>query len=326
MQKDVKAKFAGMGEEMSEGTFQRFNGADVFQTQDYIKLGCETYIDRMLQTHGWDSPSHSDAANTVPIKPEITDKLMRLEGPKEGTQEAKELIRKHGFSYRNLLGELVYAYVVCRVDIGFAVCFLSRFSSAPHDEHYTALKNVCRYLRKYKSWGLIYWRPEPLQGLPKVEVEYIPNDPNLPDFPEFDPRELIGLVDATHATDLRTRRSVTGLVVLLCNTAIAWKSRLMSVVATSSTEAEFLSAVTCAKMIKYFHYILQELDLLQDGPSSIYIDNEAALNMINECRLLLRQDMWIYSTSQSKNGAKLVTSSCPTSLVLSTLVMISPRR
>ena len=151
VQKYVKAEFAGMGEETSEGTFQQFNGADVFQTQDYIKLGCETYIDRMLQTHGWDSPSHSDAANTVPIKPEITDKLMKLEGLKEGMPEAKELVHKHGFSYWNLLGELVCAYIVCKVNIGFAICFLSWFSSAPHDEHYAALKNICKYLRKCKS-------------------------------------------------------------------------------------------------------------------------------------------------------------------------------
>jgi hypothetical protein len=36
-----------------------------------------------------------------------------------------------GYSYRQVLGEIVYAYVVCRLDIGYAATFLSRFSQAP---------------------------------------------------------------------------------------------------------------------------------------------------------------------------------------------------
>lgn len=110
-------------------------------------------------------------------------------------------------------------------------------------------------------WGLVYWRPKPLAGLPKVKVECIPNDPNLPDFPEFDLQELVGLV---HAADLHTQKSIIRLVTLLCNIAVAWKSGLMSMVAASSTEAKFLSAVMCTKMIKCFCHLLNKLDLLQD--------------------------------------------------------------
>ena len=143
---------------------------------------------------------------------------------------------------------------------------------------------MCKYLRKYKSWGLIYQRPKPLEGLPDVPFDFATEDPTLPIFPVLDPTKLTGLVDAAHATDLKTRRSVTGLSVMFGGAAIAWKSRLMAVVATSSTEAEFLSAVTCAKIVKYLRYVLKELDLLQKDPTTIYIDNEAALNMINERR------------------------------------------
>jgi len=55
------------------------------------------------------------------------------------------------------VGEIVYAYVVCRVDVSFAVASLSRFSSAPHIDHYMALKNVIRHLRRTKDWGLVFW-------------------------------------------------------------------------------------------------------------------------------------------------------------------------
>lgn len=55
-------------------------------------------------------------------------------------------------------------------------------------------------------------------------------------------------------------------------------------IATSSTEAEFYAAVTCAKVAKYLPYVLQELDAIQSGPTKLFIDNVAALQMINKNR------------------------------------------
>ena len=56
---------------------------------------------------------------------------MNLQGPPEKSPEGKQLAIDNGFSYRNVLGKLIYAYVICRLDIGYAVCFLARFSDAP---------------------------------------------------------------------------------------------------------------------------------------------------------------------------------------------------
>ena len=287
----VKAEFAGMGVETEHGMFQRYNGIDVLQTRDYIKLSAESYIDRMLQTHGWDSPKHKllrkgsrDSNKPVPLNPALTNELMKLTGPPEKSAEAHDLARRVGFSYRNILGELIYAYVICRLDIGYAVCFLARFSESPHEKHYQALKDVCKYLRKTKSWGIMYKRPKPLADLPSVPFEWLDEDLTLPSFPTFERDELIGFLDAAHATDLKTRRSVTGYLLLFAHAAIAWKSRLQTLVATSSTEAEFYAAVTCAKVAKYLRNVLRGLGLLRPGPTRLYCDNEAAIAMINESR------------------------------------------
>ena len=284
VRKYVEAEFAGMGIETEQGTYQRFNGIDVYQARDYIKVGCESYIDRVLKTHGWDTPAHPDPANIVPISPTLPEGLMKVEGPKEKTPEAKELERKHGFSYRNLLGELIYAYVICRVDIGFAVCFLSRFATSPHHDHFVALKKLCFYLRATKDWGIIYRRTAPLKDLPEGDFVPLEPDPTLPTFPQFEGNELVGVLDAAHATDLKTRRSVSGLVIYYAGAAVAWKSRLQPTVSTSSTEAEFLAAVQCAKMVIYMRSVLKELGALKEGPTKLLIDNEAALKVINERR------------------------------------------
>ena len=54
-----------------------------------------------------------------------------------------------------------------------------------HREHYRALKNVCRYLRATKAWGIIYQRLKALEDLPDIPFEFLENDPNLPLFPSM---------------------------------------------------------------------------------------------------------------------------------------------
>lgn len=285
LRKYVETEYAELGIETDGGMFQRYNGIDVIQTRDYVKLGCESYLDRVLQSHGWDSPKH-DVTNldkVLPLNPTVAARLLDLTGPPEKTVEARALAKKVGFGFRNLLGELIYPYVLCRLDIGYAICFLARFSDAPHEEHYKALKGICKYLRATKSWGLIYWRPSPLMDLPLVSFDYAQEDPSLPNFPVLERDKLVGFLDAAHATT-KDRRSVTGLVMMYGCTAVAWKSRVQPIVATSSTEAEFYAAVTCAKIAKYLRYVLQELDALAPGPTELFIDNRAALDMINESR------------------------------------------
>ena len=69
---------------------------------------------------------------------------------------------------------------------------------------------------------------------------------DLPAFPHS--CDLRAYVDAAHATELKTRRSVTGLFINLGMGAIAYKCKLQPTVATSSTKAEFL-VVLAAKNV-----------------------------------------------------------------------------
>jgi hypothetical protein len=92
-----------------------------------------------------------------------------------------------------------------------------------------------------------------LDSLPPGMIQPISiEDPNLPVIPYADsPNQLVGYVDAAHANDPKTRRSVTGFVITLCGAAICYRSKQQTTVATSSTEAEFIAAVTATKAVKY---------------------------------------------------------------------------
>jgi len=129
----------------------------------------------------------------------MIDKLQQLKGSTEGTTEHKQIEKDVGFSYHQVLGKLIYAYIVCHVDISYAVVFLSRFSTTPAKEHYLALKGVCKYLHCTKSWGLMYWHMAPVTSLPTVPLEQLPCNTN---FPKVSPSKLAGFVDTAHSTDI----------------------------------------------------------------------------------------------------------------------------
>jgi hypothetical protein len=108
------------------------------------------------------------------------------------------------------------------------------------------------------------------------------HDSMLPVFSRSKLATLVAYVDAMYAADLKTRKSVTGLSVCYVGGCIAHKSKLQVTVATSSTEAEFISAVSTAKIVKYLCYVLQELELTETELTLLYIDNHAAMHMIND--------------------------------------------
>ncbi len=169
-------------------------------------------------------------------------------------------------------------YVVASVDIGFAVTLLARFSDHPSKIRFDSLRRLARYLHMTKDWGIIYWRPTPLASMPSGSFIALESDSALPTFPQpVLPTTLAGYVDAAHATDLTTRRSISGLAFKLCGGPIAFKSKVQSTVFTSSTEAEFIAAVHAAKIAKYIRSILHELGHSQPGPTVLYEDNKAAI-------------------------------------------------
>jgi len=154
----------------NKGIGTKYNGIDVQQTQNYIKLHCESYIEKILLSHGWSEPSSSESMHhdIMPISPDTVSCLQNLVGPIVDTKEHLEIRKKGKFSYQGLHAELIYAYIVVHIEIGNAIQFLSKFSSSPHMEHYMALKNICKYLCKHKSEGLIYWCTQPLNILPEI--------------------------------------------------------------------------------------------------------------------------------------------------------------
>ena len=59
-------------------------------------------------------------------------------------------------------------------------------------------------------------------------------------------------------------------------------SKTQILTAGNSTEAEFITVVTSAKLARYFQYILKQLEEEQTKSTDIYIDKLSALKIIND--------------------------------------------
>ena len=268
------------------GKVTMFNGIDVLQTKDYIKISVQTYIERICEKHlkAWmkvnDMP---DRPTPLPTRKQFITSFLSAKGDKNDKAQTK-LANNMGFGYRSGIGELIYAMITCRPDISYATVAAAQHSACPAEIHYHGVRNILKYLYITREEGLYFWRSEPNENLDYVEPPKFNSNAHdlLADGrPKHEPTEAHAYMDATWASDLKTRRSFGGLCVRLAGGSIAYKAWLQATVALSSTESEFMSASDCGKVILYIRSILYDLGVPQDAATIAYEDNDACTAMAN---------------------------------------------
>ena len=270
-----------------QGPVELFNGINVDQTKYYIKLHCETYVDRITVKHiaAWfnDAKLAKDRPLPFPTTGEFAKEFPATVGNPDEKHQAK-LAKTMNCSYRNIVGELTYAMVTCRPDLSPALGRLAQHNAAPAEIHYKAAKHCMRYLYATRNNGLIFWRTEPRDDLPdKGAPEPVSNTHDLLPLGRSNhgPYDLHANTDSDWASCPRTRRSWTGICARLGGGSIGYKTRFQPTIALSSTEAEFMAACDAGKMLLYIRSILWDLKIPQESASYIYEDNNGATAMAN---------------------------------------------
>jgi hypothetical protein len=235
------------------GVIKRFNGLDIQQTRHYVKISCQTYIGKTVEHHKWQQEHTANLP--IPMRNDSTY-LANLElsyGP-EDVKEQQELETQMGCSYRQAIGELIFAMTICGLDISPAIIKLLQYLEAPAKCHYQAAKAIFTYQYATKHDGIYYWRPAaredllPNEDLPKTIApaeqlkKYLDMD---------DPLQTKGPSDFTWGNDRRHRCSTGGVVFLLAGGAIYYRTRIQPTVAQSSTEAEFGCMTDAGKAALY---------------------------------------------------------------------------
>nr|GEV42586.1 putative ribonuclease H-like domain-containing protein [Tanacetum cinerariifolium]GEV42589.1 putative ribonuclease H-like domain-containing protein [Tanacetum cinerariifolium] len=155
--------------------------------------------------------------------------------------------------YKSMIGSLMYL-TSSRPDIMFLVCACSRFQVQPKVSHLHVVKRIFRYLK----------------GQPKLGLWY-PKDSLL---------TLEAFSDSDYAGASLDRKSITGCCQFLGSRLISWQCKKQTVVANSTTKAEYIAVSYCCgqvlwiqnKMLDYGYNFMQ---------TKIYVDNENS----NEKRL-----------------------------------------
>ncbi|GKA06392.1 hypothetical protein Tco_0685616 [Tanacetum coccineum] len=140
-----------------------------------------------------------------------------------------------------------------RPDIMFVICACARFQVTPKVSHFHAVKRIFRYLKGQPKLGL--WRPK--DSL-------------------FD---LEAYSDSDYASASLDKKSTTGGCHFLGSILISWQCKKQTVVANSTTEAEYVAAANCCGQVLWIKN--QMLDYGYNFMNTrIFIDNESTICIV----------------------------------------------
>ncbi|GJW23173.1 putative ribonuclease H-like domain-containing protein [Tanacetum coccineum] len=154
--------------------------------------------------------------------------------------------------YRSIIGSLMYL-TASRPDIMFAVCACARFQVTLKASHLNAVKRIFRYLKHQPKLGL--W------------------------FPRDSPFELEAYADSDYGGASLDRKSTTGGCQFLGRRLISWQCKKQTIVANSTTEAEYVAAANCCGQVLWIQNQMMDYGFYLMN-TKIHIDNESTISVI----------------------------------------------
>ncbi|GJZ62466.1 retrotransposon protein, putative, ty1-copia subclass, partial [Tanacetum coccineum] len=111
-----------------------------------IGLSQNAYIDKILQQFKMDTSKRG----TIPIQPNVD--LRKSQGP----STPAKVKRMKGIPYASAVGFIMYNVRCTRPDVAFSQNLTSRYQHNSGESHWTAVKNILKYLRNTKDMFLVY--------------------------------------------------------------------------------------------------------------------------------------------------------------------------
>ena len=229
-----------------DGLVERFVGIDIKRDEYHTHLSQTPLAESLLADFAM--------TNCTPVKtPMEPHTLLTAQGPDDPPDDPENPVSQE--RYQHLVETLLYLTVWTRPDLVFATHQLAKWSHDPHRKHMAAAMRVLKYLKGTKELGITYTR-----GL-------------------SDENRLLGWADADWAACTVTRRSISGYVSTLNGGAVSWKCRQQKSVATSTSEAEYVSASRASDDILFLRRVLDGTDNKQRLPTPLYEDNRSCRMM-----------------------------------------------
>jgi hypothetical protein len=216
-----------------------FLGIEIIRDRDRrcLWLSQQTYIERIANLAESKTPCGT---------PMGVDHLLPFDG-----LATNNSIRR----YQVKIGSLMYAAIITRPDIAYAVAQLARFMVNPGLKHHRAADRVLNYLRATSHLVL------ELGGGNSLEITS----------------------DASFADNLPDRKSTQAYTIRLFGGLVAWRSNKQDTVTTSTTEAELLALSQAARESMFVSRIMKGLSIpLANERIRIQCDNLQTIRLVTQ--------------------------------------------
>ena len=215
-----------------------------------IGLSQSTYIDKVLHHFGMQEAKRG----FFPMSHGIT--ISKEDCPKSSDDKG----RMSKVPYASAIGSIMYVMICTHPDVSYALSMTSRFQSNPGEGHWTAVKNILKYLKRTKDSFLIYGGDEELV--------------------------VRGYTEASFQMDKDDSISLSGFVFCLNGGAISWKSSKQETVADSTMEAEYIAASEATKKVVWIRKFILGLGVVPSitDPVDLYCDSNGAIAQAKEPR------------------------------------------
>ena len=218
-----------------------------------ITLSQEAYIERIIREFGMEN------VRTASTPASIGDLYIPADGTDPQLLNAKWKLR-----YQSMVGALLYAANITRIDIAFIVGQLCRYTSSPCVHHMLAATHVFRYLKRTTAACLIF-------GLHQSR------DPK--------PLNVTAYSDANWGSDIETGKSNSGGLVRFNGDIISWYSKRQKSVAQSSAESEYMALAEIVKETLWYRFWIYEVfgkyiccDIKSDNTAAIDLSQNDSIH------------------------------------------------
>jgi hypothetical protein len=225
-----------------EGPVEHLLGCSITRDGRHLHLSLASYCDELLATWGM---TDCNPAST-PLEPGT--RLLIADRP-----ETPDPVRR--LEYQKITGSIQFLSQWTRPDLQFSANELAKHNSNPGVKHLAACYRVLRYIKGTRTLGITYTRDLP------------------------DANRLLIWSDADWASCTETRRSISAWVSTLNGGAVSWRSRQAPRVASSTGEAEFVSASKASDEALWLRRTLSDIGVPQRTATPLFCDNRAARMM-----------------------------------------------
>ncbi len=191
----------------------------------------------------------------------------------------------HASRYRQLIGILRWAIELGRFDILTEVSMLSQYQANPREGHLEAIYWIFNYLHRYPMRRLImnHTTPDIDESVFRHDDwtdfygDVVEEDPSNMPVPLGNAVQMSCFVDADHAGNRVTRRSHSGIFILLNNTPVVVFSKRQNTCESSTYGSELVAMRIAKDMVSALRIKLKCFGIPLTGPTNVFCDNNAVV-------------------------------------------------